>query len=241
MSSVDRYSPQTVQALDIISLPAATAYSFVPPKAAFIPSDMWVAWPGLVKTIDLAEHSIVVAMYQTVSLGGEFLASRLFVDGYEQSQTRSATGAVTYASTAGFFVARFEPGEHVFSVQYRSEGDGSAEAAALGDDWQSRALNIFTLPADNAEVFIANPSKPFNMNSDRLAWRKWPGLSKEIDLQEPAMVLASYQTSTGGHVSHVVSKLLVDGVDQAGTRSCAGNTKYSPMELEPPTPTPEIK
>ena len=58
-------------------------------------------------------------------------------------------------------------------------------------------------------------------------WTSWPGLQTTIDVPaDDNLVLITYQTASGAANTHVLSKMYIDGVEQVGTRSIAGNTVY---------------
>eukprot|EP00929_Paragymnodinium_shiwhaense_P083628 TRINITY_DN44619_c0_g1_i1.p1 TRINITY_DN44619_c0_g1~~TRINITY_DN44619_c0_g1_i1.p1 ORF type:complete len:699 (+),score=196.35 TRINITY_DN44619_c0_g1_i1:141-2237(+) len=187
---------------------------------SFDGNDTWTKWPGLSRTITLASNRVVLVQYQTASFAKDsHMLSRLLIDGVDTVDGRSAQGNTKYASTFGLYVGHLPKGQHTFDVEYRTSSVDNVFAQG-GDYWQTRALNLISLP--EAEANIVNPSWPFTLSSTG-DWMEWQGLQTNVDLQFDMPVLCFYTAVVAGNNAFMASKLYIDDQEQKESRSVAGS------------------
>jgi hypothetical protein len=209
----------------------ATIAEKVTELSAFTSSDdeQWSDWPGLTRSLVLAEEVVVQVSYQVslfLSQKGS-LASKLFVDDTEVKETRSISGGVDhsageYVGNIGVYFVKLTAGNHNFRVKYKVS---KAIITFLedGDDWQTRTLSVLALPG--AEIAAAaNPLTSMTMVQNE--WTKYSGLTVSISLDVPILIQAVYLISGPASQSHFASKMFVDGQEQTSTRSVSGNGEY---------------
>jgi len=186
----------------------------------------WTMWPGLETLVDLKTRRTVLASYQADGYSFSHVLSKLFVDGVEQKSTRSIAGNTVYWSNMGFYMASLPAGRHRFHVSYRTPG--RVTHGPGGSDWQTRGLNVLVLPETCEVAASVMPTAASPFPSTPAEWKEWPGLSASVSITGAgaAVVLATYQTSSGLAGGWLTSRLLVDGAIQPQTVSIAGQTAY---------------
>lgn len=185
----------------------------------------WSKWPGLETLVDLKTRRTVLASYQADGYSFSHVLSKLFVDGVEQKSTRSIAGDTVYWSNQGFYMASLPAGQHRFHVSYRTPG--RVTHGPGGSDWQTRGLDVLVLPETCEVAASVMPTANSPLPSTPGKWTEWPGLSASVSITgSAAVVLATYQTSSGLAGGWLASRLLIDGAVQPQTVSIAGNTAY---------------
>eukprot|EP00927_Polykrikos_kofoidii_P038079 TRINITY_DN32358_c0_g1_i1.p1 TRINITY_DN32358_c0_g1~~TRINITY_DN32358_c0_g1_i1.p1 ORF type:complete len:666 (-),score=97.23 TRINITY_DN32358_c0_g1_i1:175-1995(-) len=151
--------------MGILSLPGAKIYSAYDGSGFDLVAGKWTRWPGLSKNVTIWDGQYLIATY-SVSLESSVMPppgkysslrnpttasvfSKLFINGVEQPQTRSACGETRYCQQIGFWIGALPAGTNTFEVWYKTPTKGlkmrTTSNLTSGTDFETRALNVIVL------------------------------------------------------------------------------------------------